>query len=325
MRLRFLAALALLLFVLPGCAPKVKLFAAKNTEPLQEQVLEGEGDGKVALIHLSGFLTSQHSQGVLRASPSPVQELVSALELAEADEAVGAVVLAIDSPGGTTTAADVIYHEITRFKERTGKKVVVSMLDVAASGGYYAALPADWIMAHPTTVTGSVGVIFMRPKLVGLMDKVGVDVEVTKSGRDKDMGSPFRPTSPEEQALFQAIIDDFADRFHALVQHHRALSPDALATVKTARVFTASQAKAVGLVDQVGYIQDAFAKARSLSGLTEDAQVVTYRRDRYPNDNPYNTMSATDAAKLNLLGVDAGYLMPPKAGFYYVWPQGLAD
>ena len=178
-------------------------------------------------------------------------------------------------------------------------------------------------MAHPTTITGSVGVVFMRPKLVGLMDKVGVDVEVSKSGRDKDMGSPFRPTTPEEEALFQNIIDDFAARFHSLVAKHRNLSDKNMETVKTARVFTANQALEIGLIDQVGYIQDAFAKARELSGLPSDGRVVTYRRDTYPNDNPYNTMDSAAPTTTNLLGVDTRFLMPPKAGFYYAWPQGL--
>lgn len=325
MKLRLLALVALMLLTLPGCAPKLKLFAAPSTEPLQEFVIEGTGDGKIALIHLTGFLTTQPKQGVLRAKPSPVQELVSALRLAEMDEEVRGVVLAVDSPGGTTTASDVIYHELMAFKQRSGKKVVVTMMDVAASGGYYVALAGDWIMAHPTTVTGSVGVIFLRPKLHGLMDKIGVDVEVSKSGRDKDMGSPFRPTSPEEQELFQSIIDDFANRFHGLVAKRRTLTGEQMAVVKTARVFTASQARSVGLIDEVGYIQGTFAKARQLAGMGSDAKVVTYRRDTYPNDNPYNTMSITQAEKLNLLGVDASLIMPPKAGFYYVWPQGLAE
>ncbi|MDD3311384.1 signal peptide peptidase SppA [Pseudodesulfovibrio sp.] len=323
MKFRFIPALALLLFLLPGCAPKIKLFAAPSTEPLKEFVIEGQGGGKLALVHLNGFLMDQPRQGVLRAAPSPVQELVSALQLAEADDEVKAVVLAINSPGGTTTASDILYHEISAFKERTGKKVVVCMFDVAASGGYYAALPADWIVAHPTTITGSVGVIFMRPKLVGLFDKIGVDVEVTKSGADKDMGSPFRPTTPGEAALFQGIIDDYAERFQALVMRHRKLTPEAMAEVRTARVFTANRAKAVGLVDQIGYVQDAFAKARELAGLPADGKVVTYRRDTYPNDNPYNTLTAAEPGRLDLLGVDAGYILPPKAGFYYVWPQGV--
>ena len=325
MKFRLIITLIITLMTLPACAPKIKIFASPATEPLKEFVVEGEGSGKIALIHLRGFLSSQPKQGMLRARPSQVQELVSTLKLAEKDDTVKGVVIAIDSPGGTTTGSDVLYHEIVDFKNRTGKKVVVAMFDVAASGGYYAALPADWIMAHPTTITGSVGVVFIRPKLVGLMDKVGVDIEVSKSGRDKDMGSPFRPTTKEEAALFQAIIDDFAARFHMLVAKHRKLSEADMETVKTARVFTANQAKKIGLIDQVGYIQDAFAKARSLSGLPKDSQIVSYRRDTYPNDNPYNTLDSADPAKMSLLGLDASFIMPPKAGFYYIWPQGLTQ
>jgi protease-4 len=325
MKLKTIAALLLFTLILTGCAPKIKIFASQATEPLKEFVVEGDGDGKIALIHLKGFLVSQPRQGLLRAKPSQVQELVSNLRLAETDEEVRAVVIAIDSPGGTTTASDILYHEISDFKRRTGKKVVVAMFDVAASGGYYAALPADWILAHPTTITGSVGVIFMRPKLHGLLNKVGVDVEVSKSGADKDMGSPFRATTPEEVALFQAIIDDYAARFHMLVAKHRNLSEANMITVKTARVFTANQAKAIGLIDQVGYIQDAFGKARTMSGLATNAKVVAYRRDTYPNDNPYNSMNSVDPAKFNLLGIDASYIMPPKAGFYYVWSPGVGE
>ncbi|EGB14934.1 signal peptide peptidase SppA, 36K type [Pseudodesulfovibrio mercurii] len=319
-----LAALFLaLLLVLPGCAPKIKIFASQATEPLKEYVVDGEGPGKIALIHLRGFLSTEPAQGMLRSQPSAVQELVNNLKLAEADDQVGAVVVAIDSPGGTTTASDVLYHELTAFKQRTGKPVVAAMFDVAASGGYYAALPADWIVAHPTTITGSVGVVFMRPKLNGLMDKVGVDVEVSKSGRDKDMGSPFRPTTPEEEALFQGIIDDMAARFYALVQEHRHLTPAHLETVKTARVFTASQALSIGLIDQIGYVQDAFAKARDLAGLDPECKVVTYRRDMYPDDNPYNTLDSAEPYKPSLLGVDAGFVLPPRAGFCYVWEGGV--
>lgn len=325
MRLHSLLALVSVLLILPGCAPKLKLFAAPTTEPLKEIVIEGDQDGKIALIHLKGFLQSQAKQGTFRPSPSPVQELVSALRLAEMDPEVRGVVLAIDSPGGTATASDIIYHELMGFKKRSGKKVVSIMFDVAASGGYYAALGTDWIMAHPTTITGSVGVIFMRPKVHSLLDKVGVDVEVSKSGTDKDMGSPFRPTTQQEDELFQAIIDDYAARFHSLVAKHRNLTPDNMATIKTARVFTANQAKEVGLIDQIGYIDEVFVKTRELTGLPKNSKVVTYRRDIYPNDNPYNTMTATDVEKMTLLGVDAGALMPPKAGFYYVWPQGMSQ
>jgi len=329
MKFKSLLTIAILAsaLTLTACAPKVNFFGAAQTEPLKEMAVAGEdaSQGKVTLIYLSGLLQAQPKAGTFSDKPSQVQELVSALELAEWDDGVKSVVIAIDSPGGTITASDIIYHEILRFKERTGKKVVVSMIDVAASGGYYSALPADWIMAHPTTITGSVGVIFMRPKVTGLLDKIGVDVEVSKSGQDKDMGSPYRPTTPEEAALFQSLIDGYAARFYMLVDKHRSLTPDNMKLVKTARVFTADEALKIGLIDQIGYLDDTFAKARKLAGLPEDAVVVTYRRNIYPNDNPYNTQTRTDASGLSLLGADAGLLLPPKAGFYYAWPQGLAQ
>ncbi|CCH50009.1 signal peptide peptidase SppA [Pseudodesulfovibrio piezophilus] len=315
--------LVTVLILFPGCAPKIKLFSAQPTDPLREVVLEGHGEDKLALIHLTGVLTSQPKTGTFRPSPSQVQELVSSLELAASDSSVRGIVIAINSPGGTTTASDILYHEITEFKKRTKKTVVAALFDVAASGGYYAALPADWIIAHPTTITGSVGVIFMRPKLHELFDKIGIGVEVSKSGEDKDMGSPFRPSTPEETALFQTIIEKYADRFHSLVVQHRHPTPAHMALIKSARVFTADQAREIGLIDQIGYIQDAFGKTRELAHLPVDATIVTYRRDTYPNDNPYNTMTATEIGKLDMLGLDVGFLAPPQAGFYYVWPQGM--
>jgi protease-4 len=126
-----------------------------------------------------------------------VQEFVSQLRLAEKDKKIKALLLKIDSPGGSVIASDIVYNEILAFKKRTGAKVVVAMMGVAASGGYYISLPADTIVAHPATITGSIGVIFFRPKVTGLMGKIGVGVEVNKSGKNKDIGSPFRQTTAE--------------------------------------------------------------------------------------------------------------------------------
>lgn len=164
----------------------------------------------------------------------------------------------------------------------------------------------------------------MRPKVMGLMGKVGVEVEVSKSGKDKDMGSPFRPTTDEELELFQSVIDNYAQRFHMLVMKHRKLSRGNMALVKTARIFTADKALEIGLIDEIGYVENMFAKARTLSGLKKNAKIVTYRRTFYPNDNPYNTMSETEAMKFNILGADTSLLLPPRTGFYYAWPQGMA-
>ena len=194
-------------FLLSGCiTTKVTLFRS-YTEPLKEYTLEGEGDGKVLIIPVKGVITSRAKNRLTYTEPGTVQEIVSHLEMAVKDEKIKAVVLQIDSPGGTVTASDILYHEINEFKTNTGKKIVIAMMNLAASGGYYIALAGDEIYAHPTTVTGSIGVIFIRPNIGGLMGKIGVEADVTKSGEYKDMGSPFRKSTEAEKELFQGIID----------------------------------------------------------------------------------------------------------------------
>ncbi|MDD4953188.1 MAG: signal peptide peptidase SppA, partial [Desulfovibrionaceae bacterium] len=295
MSLRFLS-LVVILALACGCAPKLKLFSDSG-DPLQEFVLEGRAQGKVLVLPIQGFIWDEPREGLLVSRPSVVQEVVSQLRLAEKDKEVGAVVLKIDSPGGTTTGSDVLYHEIRAFRERSKKKVVACMMGLAASGGYYVALPADRIVASPTTITGSVGVVFFRPKVVGLMDMIGVEVEVSKSGRNKDMGSPFRPSTEEELGIMNSIIERFAGRFLDLVKEHRRIQGPALDQVSTARVFTADQALGLGLVDGIGYLDQVLDQAKDLAGLPEDARVVVYRRTEYPNDTAYNTLSQAAPAK----------------------------
>lgn len=307
-----------------ACAPRFKLFS-DAAEPLQEFVLEGKAADKVLLLPIQGFIWDEPKQGLFRSRPSVVQEVVSQLKLAERDERIKAVVLRIDSPGGTSTASDLLYHELAAFKARTGKKVVAAFMGLAASGGYYAALASDAIVACPTTVTGSVGVVFFRPRVVGLMDKIGVEVEISKSGRNKDMGSPFREPTEEERALMGSMIKSLADRFLALVKERRTIADKDLATIATARVFSAEEAKALGLVDRIGYLEDAVGQARKLANLPEDARLVVYRRQMYPNDSTYNTLTEADPMRPALFSLDAGWLLPPRPGFYYVWPAAVGE
>ena len=304
-----------------GCAaPKIKLFP-DATDPLQEFTLEGTEKGKVLVIPIRGIISDAPRKGFPRARPSMVQEIVSQLRLAEKDEEVKAVLLKIDSPGGSTTASDLLYHEIMAFKKRTGAKVVVAMMDVAASGGYYASLAADFILAHPTTVTGSIGVIFIVPKVTGLMGKIGLNMEVNKFGKNKDMGSPFRQSTEEEQEILQGLTDELGGRFVSLVAKHRKLDQKALADISTARVYLAKEALQVGLVDKIGYLSDALLQAKKLSRLPEDTKVVVYRRTEYPDDNLYNT-STTQYSSSGLPLIDMGlpdFMTPLRAGFYYLW------
>lgn len=319
----WLTAIVVSTIALTGCSlPQINLFPQAG--PLKEVVLEGTGEEKVLVLSINGNITDQPKEKLLRTRPAMVQEFVAHLRLAEKDPKIKAVLLKVNSPGGPVTASDILYHEISSFKESTGKKLVVSMMSVAASGGYYLSLPADWIMAHPTTVTGSVGVIFMRPGVSGFMEKVGFAMNVSKSGAQKDMGSPFKASTEADEAIFQELTDQMAERFHSLVQKHRKLTPEQMEQVATARIFLAPDAKEVGLVDEIGYLKDALAKTKSIAGLKADAKVITFRRYDSKEDNIYNpamqSHTGGPTAEIPSLTQFAGM---PEAGFYYIWPSAI--
>jgi protease-4 len=326
MRKILTAALLVIFISITGCtAPKIRLFPSQ-ADPLREFTLEGESEPKILIVPIRGVISNAPKEGFIRTRPSIVQEVVSQLRRAEEDEKIKAVILTIDSPGGSVTASDILYSEIAAFKNRTGAKVVVAMMGVAASGGYYIALPADYILAHPTTLTGSIGVIFARPKVTGLMQKIGVAIEVNKSGADKDMGSPFRQTSAAEEKIFQDLTDRLGVRFVDLVARHRKLEPEVVAQISTARVYLANEALELGLVDEIGYLENAVLQAKKLARLPEDAKVVVYRRTEYPDDNIYNTSTSYGGGDVSLISLKLpGSLSHIRTGFYYLWPAAMQD
>ena len=321
MRKSITATLLVIGFLTISCtAPKIRLFPSQ-ADPLQEFTLEGEAQHKILVIPVRGIISNATREGFIRTRPSMVQEVVSQLRLAEKDKNIKAVIFKIDSPGGSVTASDILYNEITSFKERTGAKVVVAMMGLTASGGYYISLPADYILAHPTTITGSIGVIFTRPRVTSLMQKVGIDVNVNKSGKNKDIGSPFRVATPEEEKIFQSLTDRLAVRFVDLVVRHRKLQPEIIAEISSARVYLANEALELGLVDEIGYLDKAVGQAKKLAGLPEDAKVVVYRRNEYPDDNLYNTATRYNEGHGSLISLDLpGSLNHITTGFYYLWP-----
>ncbi len=317
-------AMVLCLWFLTGCiSPRISLFGG-GADGLEEYTLRGEGEKKVLMVPVDGVLSDAPRKKLLGSSESMVQEVVSRLRKAEKDPDVGALLLKIDSPGGTVTASDLLYHEVRRFKERTGKKVVAVFMNVAASGGYYMALPADLIFAHPTSVTGSVGVIFMRPRVDGLMERLGVGVSVSKSGENKDMGSPFRRPTPPEAEMIQGVVDRLARRFYDLVEKHRPINPEAMAKVATARVYLAEQALELGLIDRIGYLDEAVSAAKSAAGLPESARVVIYGRTEDPDGTYYSSPGADRDSRPVLVDTGLPRLTPDfAAGFYYLWPAAL--
>ncbi len=320
--LYFLVFIAALL--INGCMfPTIKLFTDAS-DPLREFVLEGDEKEKVLVIPVYGIISDIPQKGVILTEPSMVQDIISQLRLAEADKDVKAVLFKIDSPGGSVTASDILYHEIKSFKDRTGVKVTAVIMNVAASGGYYMALPADFIMAHPTSVTGSVGVIFLQPKFYELMDKIGVGVSANTSGENKDMGSPFRKATDKEEKIFQSLTDSLGKRFVDLVVENRGIGAEAVKDVSTARIYLASEALALGLIDEIGYIEEGVSRTKEIAGLDKDSRVIVYRRVEYPDDNLYNTQSRYGDMKNALIDLglpDTSILN--RAGFYYLWPSGI--
>ncbi len=323
MKIRYLLMVLVIVPVLVGCSlPQINLFPQAG--PLKEMVLEGTGEEKVLVLSINGSISDQPKEKLLRSRPGMVQEFVTHLKLAEKDPNIKAVLLKVNSPGGPVTASDILYHEISSYKERTGVTLVVSMMNVAASGGYYLSLPADWIMAHPTTVTGSVGVIFMRPGVSGFMEKAGFAMNVSKSGDSKDMGSPFKASTAEDEAIFQELTDQMAERFHGLVQKHRKLTPEQMRQVASARIYLAPEAKKIGLVDEIGYLKDALSKTKSLAGLKADAKVVTFRRYESKEDNIYNpAMQSRAGGSDSIVPSLTRWVGIPEAGFYYMWPSAI--
>jgi len=321
----YLIIAPILIVLIAGCSmPRVDLFKA-TPDPLKEYTLEGAGADKILLIPVNGMISDNPKKGLISTSPSLVEQVVAQIYKAEKDKQIKAVLFKINSPGGTITASDLLYHEISAYKEKTGNKIVVSMMDLATSGAYYISLPADIIMAHPTTITGSVGVILLQPKVKGLMDKIGLGVDVQKVGKYKDMGSPFRNTNEDERKLLQKNMNDFGERFIGLVKKHRQLTLQAIAEISTARIFLADEALHLGLIDKIGYISDAIKETKKTAKISEDAQVVVYRRAEFPEDNYYNVAgAASENLNISLVNIELPEILSARAGFYYLWPGAIA-
>ena len=304
-----------------ACSPHIHIDVL-GQEKLEEIVLlPSPAKDKVLMIDVEGMISSMTGSGLLSREKNAVSRVFERLEKAGRDPLIKAVILRLDTPGGEVTASDIIYHEILRFKERTGKPVVGLMMAVAASGGYYIASACDVIMAHPSTLTGSIGVISVFPSLESLMGKVGVKVNIIKSGPAKDSGSPFRDMTDDERALFQGIIDEYYESFLGVVARNRKdrIPADELRRIADGRVYTAQQALRLGLIDDVGYFDDAFGKALALSNL-KSARLVSYTYYPKVKTNIY-------AGRLgDLSPLDAKFLESTvaalKTGFYYLWlPQ----
>lgn len=313
-----------------GCAPMSFLITpVSSSRKLVETEVSRDGAWalrKIALIDVDGVLSNVRGGALLGGeSDNPVSELKEKLDKAAGDKAVRAVVLRINSPGGGVTASDLMYDELRRFRESSGKPIVAAMLDVAASGGYYIACAADRIIAHPTTVTGSIGVIMITPDLSGTMSKIGIRANVIKSGEMKDAGSPFREMRPEDRVVFQKMINAMYERFLDVIVRGRAgLTRDQLRQIADGRTYTSEEAMSYKLIDQVGSLRDAIQSAKEAAGIG-DSKVVVVRYHRPTGYRPtIYAQSPGGAREVNLINVNLPSWLTGDGGpqFMYLWAPG---
>ncbi|MFA5073294.1 MAG: signal peptide peptidase SppA [Nitrospirota bacterium] len=288
---------------------RISLF--EEMQPLVERAISGEGKNKILLLDISGFISSDDGSTGLgsKKQPATIAVVKEALDRARADNNVKAVVLRINSPGGGVTASDILYHEIKKFRQETGTKVIAHIMDMGTSGAYYTALGADRIMAQPTSITGSIGVIMLRFDATGLMQKIGIKAFEIASAEKKGMGSPFRQFTHDEQVIFQDIVNSLQTRFVTLVGTERKLPPESVQKLADGRIFTSQEAQTAGLIDTIGYLDEAIDQAKKLAAL-DKATIVTYFRPGEYRANLYS---------LNLINIDTGGFMKPGASFLYVW------
>lgn len=310
--------LLLVALFLAGCSV-ISIDFTPRIQPLREQTVEGTGPGKVLLMDLSGVISEEPlvSLGAQAPRVSLLARVREELKKAEDDDRIQALVVRINSPGGTATASDILYRELSTFKARKKIPVVAAIMDVGASGGYYVALAADTIVAHPTTVTGSIGVVMLTLNAEGLLQKVGIAPLAIKSGAKKDMGSPFRGLSDEERQIFQGVIDDLYGRFVSLIAKERRMPEDKVRAFADGRIYTARQAKELGLVDRVGYLEEAVEAAKQAARLSE-ARVVMYHRPREYRSNIYSGTPVPEPIQPSLLQLSS-LLIGPGPRFLYLW------
>jgi protease-4 len=315
----------LFLLVISGCAG-LNVSLLPKTEPLEEKVLEGEGKPKVLLIDLDGVISfkDESESLLLKKGPSKVAFFREALLKAEADPEIAGVIIRINSPGGSVAASDTIYHEIISFKQKKKIPVYAHIMELGASGGYYVASAADRIIASPTAITGSIGVIAMKFNMEGLFSKIGVSDEVYKSGPKKDFWTPFRPSTAEEKKMLQEIIDKLYARFLGVVYSGRqkVLTEQEVKALADGRILTAGDALEARLIDQMSYLDETIDTIKKALHI-EKVKVVTYVRHKTFKSNIYSgypEMPLQGPQVINLISINAENLaLFSGVQFMYLW------
>lgn len=301
---------------------EAELAPRPEPRPVHAQVLPHRhphpGTCLVAVIDVDGLLVNSDTTGWGSWGENPVSLFRERLDAIERHEQVRAVVLRINSPGGGVTATDIMWRDLMAFRKRTNLPVVACLMDVAAGGGYYLATGADQIIAHPTSVTGAIGCILNVYNLQDLMAQFNILGVPIKAGNNIDLGSPIRPLEDDQRHLLQTMADEFHDRFRRVVQERRPVVDHALNSTFDGRVFTAGQARDLGLVDEIGYFDNAVGAATRLAGVP-NAELVFFHRPGDAALSPYASTPNTPLQKtlipLSVPGLDRSRL----PSFLYLW------
>lgn len=270
----FLTNIGLTAALFSGSASAGGMEYAQDEFPSFEEVWSyGDGDTKVVRIGLQGVIMRGRQERLFGSEPDMVESILSQIRAATLDDEVKAIMLEVDSPGGAVTPSDEIYAALERFKRADEERcVMVFVRDLCASGGYYAAMAGDYIMAEPTAIVGSVGVIMQTLNMKGLGEKIGLSSVTIASGANKDMLNPFEEVNPQHLEMLQELVDSMQDRFASIVVDSRRLEHRDLLD---GRVFNVNQAVEENLIDGVGYWEDAVDKLAGLMDV-DDIYMVRY-------------------------------------------------
>lgn len=273
----FLTNLGLLGALVTGSSVELDEHPVDAEPRFTETWSQGYGEAKVVRIELNGVILRGQRERLFGYEPDMVESILQQIRAATVDDSVRAILLEVDSPGGAVTPSDEIYAALNAFKQADeARRVLVFIRDLGASGAYYAAMAGDYIIAEPTAVVGSVGVIMQSLNMKGLSDKLGLSSVTIASGENKDMLNPFEEVDPLHIAMLQKLVDGMQDRFAGIVQQARGIEGRELLD---GRILSAPQALEHNFVDQIGYWDDAVAKLSEILG-DEELYIVRYQRKR---------------------------------------------
>ena len=306
-------------FMLPVCSCAVLMFTSVASIGMlgsSSSVAGRSGSGDaVAIVRVEGTITSSDSSEFTGGATSGV--VIADLEAAAEDDNVKAIVLRVDSPGGTVTGSSQIYEVIHEYE----KPVVVSMAGLAASGGYQISAPADYIFARPDTFTGSIGVIMTLFNAAELIDEVGVDVILFTSGPNKSMGSNWEDITPEQQQIFEDLIAESYEYFVEIVADGRGMDTETVRNLADGRIYTGRQAADNGLVDELGNLEDAITKAAELGGISGEPRIVEYEHLPGLSQLLLGVSSLASQSEADRIVGLMGEFMTPSLEYRYVGPQ----